>query len=25
VAYYEGTVAVSGTHTGKGFLELTGY
>jgi predicted secreted hydrolase len=25
VAYYEGTVAVSGTHNGKGFLELTGY
>jgi len=25
IAYYEGTVAVSGTHSGKGFLELTGY
>ncbi len=25
VAYYEGTVAVSGTHNGIGFLELTGY
>ncbi len=25
IAYYEGTVAVSGTHKGKGFLELTGY
>lgn len=25
VAYYEGTVAVSGSHSGKGFLELTGY
>jgi predicted secreted hydrolase len=25
VAYYEGSVALSGTHTGKGFLELTGY
>ena len=25
IAYYEGTVGVSGTHTGKGFLELTGY
>jgi predicted secreted hydrolase len=23
--YYEGRVNVSGTHTGKGFLELTGY
>ena len=23
--YYEGTVGVSGTHKGKGFLELTGY
>ena len=25
VSYYEGTVDVSGTHQGKGFLELTGY
>ena len=25
VAYYEGSVVVSGTHTGRGFLELTGY
>jgi predicted secreted hydrolase len=25
VAYYEGMVSVSGSHTGKGFLELTGY
>ena len=25
IAYYEGAVAVSGTHNGKGFLELTGY
>jgi predicted secreted hydrolase len=25
IAYYEGTVAVSGTHSGRGFLELTGY
>ena len=25
IAYYEGTVVVSGTHKGKGFLELTGY
>ena len=25
IAYYEGNVAVSGTHKGKGFLELTGY
>ncbi len=25
IAYYEGAVAVSGTHKGKGFLELTGY
>ena len=25
IAYYEGTVAVKGTHNGKGFLELTGY
>lgn len=25
VAYYEGMVNVTGTHTGKGFLELTGY
>jgi predicted secreted hydrolase len=25
VAYYEGTVTVSGTHNGIGFLELTGY
>nr|WP_297349782.1 lipocalin-like domain-containing protein [uncultured Glaciecola sp.] len=25
VTYYEGTVAVSGTHNGEGFLELTGY
>ena len=25
VAYYEGSVEVSGTHTGRGFLELTGY
>lgn len=25
IAYYEGAVAVSGTHSGKGFLELTGY
>ena len=25
VAYYEGSVMVSGTHTGRGFLELTGY
>lgn len=23
--YYEGSVSVSGTHSGKGFLELTGY
>lgn len=25
VAYYEGMVAISGTHTGSGFIELTGY
>ncbi len=25
VAYYEGSVIVSGTHKGRGFLELTGY
>ena len=25
IAYYEGNVDVSGTHKGKGFLELTGY
>jgi predicted secreted hydrolase len=25
VAYYEGVVAVTGSHFGKGFLELTGY
>lgn len=25
IAYYEGMVGVSGSHTGKGFLELTGY
>lgn len=25
MAYYEGMVNVTGTHTGKGFLELTGY
>ena len=25
VAYYEGSVVLSGTHTGRGFLELTGY
>jgi predicted secreted hydrolase len=24
-AYYEGAVSISGTHTGVGFLELTGY
>ena len=25
IAYYEGAVAVTGSHSGKGFLELTGY
>jgi predicted secreted hydrolase len=25
IAYYEGMVGVSGSHSGKGFLELTGY
>ena len=25
VAYYEGAIAVSGSHSGKGFMELTGY
>ncbi|MFT5277699.1 MAG: putative secreted hydrolase, partial [Granulosicoccus sp.] len=25
VAYYEGVVAVTGSHAGKGFIELTGY
>lgn len=25
IPYYEGMVSVSGTHVGKGFLELTGY
>jgi predicted secreted hydrolase len=25
VSYYEGMVAITGSHTGKGFLELTGY
>jgi predicted secreted hydrolase len=25
IAYYEGMVGVSGSHNGKGFLELTGY
>lgn len=24
-SYYEGSIEVSGTHTGKGFMELTGY